>query len=147
VASAAPGSGCSRAAPPSTAAATIRHDLPVFTSESSIGPVDAVVVPLKRCRAGKRLLFVVAVLCAVLALAVLAVPVFLELLSHVYLTAPGFLIVLSVPFTIAWWTRPSRPAPAELVLDRAVSRAPSPSPTGSARGPRARRSWPPPSWT
>ncbi|MBB3096359.1 hypothetical protein FHR83_004029 [Actinoplanes campanulatus] len=74
-----------------------------------------------------------------------------------YLLAPGFLAVLTVPFGIAWIARPSRLPKADPVLDRTGIRLSADGrllrrdvvlPYCPARGPQARRRWrlPSPRW-
>lgn len=105
---------------------------PADQDRSDAAGVLTLVLPLNRRRRLRRLMFGVALVASVLALAVLALLGFTGNLGLVYFAAPGFVVVLSVPFTIAWWTRPSRLPAADPVLERGGLRL-------SADGRRLRR--------
>lgn len=80
--------------------------------------VDSLALPLNRRRSLRKALFVIALLLSVVSLAVLVALLFAGLFMLVYLLAPTFMVILIIPFTIVWATRPSRLPAADPVLDR-----------------------------
>jgi hypothetical protein len=87
-------------------------------SPSDSAVVDTLTLPLNRRRRVQRGFFVLGLVLTVPVLALVAVLILTSTLELVYLFAPGFLAVLTVPFGIAWLSRPSRLPKADPVLDR-----------------------------
>ncbi|MBO3737497.1 hypothetical protein [Actinoplanes flavus] len=79
---------------------------------------DTCVLPLNRRRRLQRGLFRFGVALTVPGVIVLVVLAITGAGQLVYLLAPGFLAVLTVPFGIAWIARPNRLPKADPVLDR-----------------------------
>jgi hypothetical protein len=80
--------------------------------------VDTLTLPLNRRRRVQRGFFLLGVVLTVPVVALVVVMALTSTLQMVYLFAPGFLGVLTVPFGIAWISRPSRLPKADPVLDR-----------------------------
>ncbi|MEU4217136.1 hypothetical protein [Actinoplanes sp. NPDC026623] len=87
-------------------------------AESNSAVADTLTLPLNRRRRVQRGFFLLGVVLTVPVLALVAILILTSTLQFAYLFAPGFLALLTVPFGIAWLSRPSRLPHADPVLDR-----------------------------
>jgi hypothetical protein len=87
------------------------------TSAGSAG-VDTLTLPLNRRRRVQWFFFLLGLALTVPVLALLAVLTVTRTLALVYMYAPGFLALLSIPASVSWFARPSRLPTADPVLDR-----------------------------
>ncbi|MET8150289.1 hypothetical protein ACIBSW_13365 [Actinoplanes sp. NPDC049668] len=93
--------------------------MPARTNPSArSGAVDTLTLPLNRRRRVRWAFFLFGLALVLPVLILLAVLTMTGTLQLVYLSAPGFLAVLTVPVCIAWFARPGRLPKADPVLDR-----------------------------